>query len=749
MHGVQSSIHQATEKSLSGFCVVEMNFYIVPGGLYQTQQKMVKKIPAEKPNSASSRTSRPGETAPLKSRTLYEESKRSSLETPKNLSFNEPSQAGVTAAPGCPRCVSKLSESHISTLADDKELNQGSITISSSALRERDHDRRTSLFPNSFDVRLDRRKSFNMGRKASYSQVPTASFSSQPPPGAVSVRPELFSHVGNSQDSSRLQIPKFRTITDLSVLNKESLIRKNFYNPSYISTRYNNFLQILSEHHLSDSLNYAAVREHSLMKFISRHDISKQEREKITYVKAKGDIRYYEGLISYELLRCRTFLRWLIRLQSKEDPNQTCIISCEELLQLNFNNYVQFLLNLPNVLPVAPENLDEILAKHYQFRSFFSEMSSALYSLRKAGYADDMPTSISDVEILLETTSRVSNEFILLEKYAIHILVKLNHNFIIENRIVSHLFSLFDLNMKLERMESLKVLHFNTYFSAQYSWYMAISMPFIRVFEANIYGEDPAIVSSFDTYREQLAATTESRKNFKDSDKCLYEDFFSRLKVKDFELFSKWSGKDLVDLQRSSSEKCVGNALDKGCHDFQFKPPNFEYFTNSLLTLESETFHVIHSRDISLQLSPTNFKVILAEFYRLLKKGGVLELPLFKPDDMYIRDLAKLRYLKLQDQTKFMDLEDAQAFEFKPNLMESLLEELARIFGAKNVKFTSVLLSSKNDMSNFLIKHSVMSAYEIHGEVDYFCSRFADEANTDIKENEFLHYYFYIRAEKS
>ncbi|SGZ58821.1 CIC11C00000002086 [Sungouiella intermedia] len=742
-----------------------MNFYIVPAGLYQTQQKMGKKKHGKKRASRSSRTSSSSDktdTPSLKSNTTFGGSIKSLPDTPEDSDPNEISQIPPESGSRMNyNKVPEFSSSTTNTIPLDMEHRHSSGSTTSLTVNTRDQDKRPGLFSVPSDFQQNRRssimsfsssqsKSSNLVRKASYSQVPTASISSQLPPGTVDVRPELFSRQGSHLDHSKphFHVPKFRPITDLSVLNKESLLRHNFLNPNYMSTRYNNFLQILSEHHLSDSMNFAAVREHSLMKFINRHIISKREREMSHAIKSKEDIRYYEGLISYELLQCRTFLRRLISLQSKEIPNRDCIISCEELLQINFINYVRYLLNLPNVLPVAPENLDDILAKHYHFRSFFSEMSSALYSLRKEGYTYEMPTSTSDVEILLETISKVSYEFILLEKYAIHILVKLNHNFAIEQRIVSHLFSLFDLNIKLERMESLKVLNYNTYFSAQYSWYMAITLPFVRVFEANIYGEDPAIVSSLDSYRAHLAATADKRQNFKDSDRLLYEKYFSRLKFKDFLQFVQLSRKDLVNLQRNTFDKFGDHSLDYGHRDFEFKPPNFEFFANSLSTLESETFHVIHSRDIALQLSPTNFKVILAEFYRLLKKGGVLEVPLFKSGDDHIQDLVNPGTSKFPNLTKFMDLEVARTFDLIPHLLESLFEELGQIFGAKNVKFSSVLLSPKNDMNSFFIKHTALSVYEIYGDVDSYCSRFATEDNSNVDKDCF-HYYFYIRAEKA
>lgn len=745
-----------------------MNFYIVPAGLYQTQQKLKKKLVKKRSSNRSSRnstTSDKTDSHSLMSSTTYGDSVKSLPHTPEVQSLLDLHQSKADCESHGGKATSSLSASADSRL-HNFAIDQASTPTSLSAMKLHEHDK--SLKPRwsgeSHSSRRDSSMSFasshasskmtsHLGRKMSYSQVPTASLASQVPPGYVDIRPDLFSS-GRSSDNfahkPHFQVPKFRPITDLSVLNSEYLLNKNFYNPSFMIARYNYFLQVLSEHHLNDSMNFAAVRDHSLLKFINRHSISKLEREKSRSIKSTGDIRYYEGLLSYELLKCRCFLRRLINLQSKEIPNRGNTISCEELLQVNFINYVRYLLNLPNVLPVSPDHLDEILAKHYQFRAFFSEMSSALYSLKKEGYADDIPTPASDVDILVDAITKVSFEFTLLEKYVIHILVKLNHNFIIENRIVKHLFSLFDLNMKLEKRESLKVLNFNTYFSSQYSWYLAITIPFVRVFEANIYGENPKLISDYDTYQSHLSTTSGKRKNFKTSDSELFDAYFNRIDVKDWEMFLQMSRKDLVELQKNScrnSDTYENSTSEAG--GIRFKPPNFEYLTSALSSIESETFHVIQSRDISLQLSPSNFKVIISEFHRLLKKGGVLELPLFRSGDGHIQDLARSGVSKFPNQSKFMDLEVATTFDLIPHLLESLFAELGNLFGSKNVKFSSVLLSAKNDMNNFLIKHTALSVYEIYGDVDGYCSRFAREGDTNADEKDCLHYFFYIRAEKA
>lgn len=748
-----------------------MNFYIVPAASYQVQQKLEKskhgKKRSSRHSSKTSTTSDKTDSQSLKSIITYGDSMKSVSETSEDKEEPEFHES-VNSANELSNSPTKETQNRTTSVASNEfDQSQHPAPTSLSAMKVGNKERHLSLHSGSSESHKFRRNSSmsftslstsnrhssSQVRKMSYSQVPTASLSSQPPPGSVDIRPELFSDSrldGELNAKHQFHIPKYRPITDLSVMNNDALLKKSFYNPSYMVKRYENFLQIFSEHHLGDPINFAAVRKHSLMKFFNRHSRSKSERESSHTIKPNGDIGYYEGLISYELLRCRNFLRRLINMQAGRCLLHATLISCEELLQINFINYIRYLLNLPNVLPIAPENMDEILARHYHFRSFFTEMSSVLYSLKKEGYSDDLTTPTSEFDILLASISKVSYEFIILEKYAIHILVKLNHDSIIEKRICNHLFSLFDLNMKLERTESLKVLNYNTYFSAQYSWYLAITMPFARVFEANIYGEDDFLVADQGVSNKHLATHSEKR-DFKSSDRKLYNEYFSRLNLKDSELFSRLSRRELVELQKLAylgADTISGQALDANGFEPQFKPPNFEYMSNSLSSLESETVHVIHSRDISLQLSPSNFKPILEEFYRLLKKGGILELPLLKSGEHQAEISAKYGISSFPNCSGFMDLDIARSSDIIPNFLDSLLSELSDLFGSKNVKFSPVLLSERNAMNKFLIDHTAMTIYETYGDLDKFCSRFAlDETRSD--DNERLHYYFYIRAEKA
>lgn len=580
----------------------------------------------------------------------------------------------------------------------------------------------------------------------SYSQVPTASISSQLPPGAISVRPELFDlNDGLLENSSSFEIPQFEPITNLSVMNNAQLLKQSFFNPGFLLTRYQGFLQILAEHHLGDPVNFAAVREQSLAKFTNRHLLSKLEREKTRSIRLNGDLGYYEGLISFELLKCRNFLRRLISTHTSRLATGSCI-PCEELLQLNFINYIRYLLRLPDVLPVSPEGLDEILAQHYLFRSFFFDMSSALYSLRKEGYSEDIALPVSEFDILVESISKVSHEYIILEKYAIQILAKLNKDSIVDKRISDHLFSLFDLNMKLEKTESLKILNFNSYFSSQYSWYLAITMPFVRVFETNVNGE------SFSGHMKAEGTTSceFEKRSFKDSDRVLYHQYFSRLDLKDCELYWQKSRQELVELQKLESLAMDANSV-LGESDTsilsQFKPPNFEYLSSSLRELESESIHVIHSRDLGLQLTPLNYRYVLGEFYRILKKGGILELPLLKSGHCNTDNQGKSFQADYPDLLELVNLETTSPSNRIRTFLQTLFAELARLFAPKNVTFTPVLLNKASSMSRFLIEHTNFSLHEIIGDLDGYCSRLADSKQSEDELHQ--HYLIYIRAEKA
>lgn len=751
-----------------------MNFFIVPPVLYQAQQKMKpvkKKKSGRRSSSKSSLKSDKTDAQSVRSSTAPE-SLRSFPESPHEEDEHEGSDLQSERlkqhTPGTGSGASSISARHSnfesvevstppsptvrSTEAD--YFRQGSVYSGSIAAGASGRRNSTSSIAASFVSH--QRNMTSQGRKMSYSQVPSAS-TFQPPPGTIEIRPDLFkSNYGTSSDTSltthatKFELPKYHPLTDLSILNSQDSIEGYFINPSFQVFRFNNYLDLLSDHHLSDPINFATIRDHSLMKFMSRHKASRIERTSHKGIHLKNDIRYYEGILSYELVKCRSFLRTLIRLQSSEDSLRSTIISCEELLQGNFINYIRFLIDLPNVLPIAPEQLDEILAQHYKFKLFFAEMSNALYTFKKDEYGGDVSSSASDVELLIHSIMKVSYEFILLEKYHIHILVKLNHNSLIENRITKHLFNLYGLNMRLNNVESLKVLNYNTIFSAQYSWYLAITIPFVRVFESNVFNENRTLVNDRKAYEEHFKDSDLKKDTFRDLDIELYHTYFKHLNLSDYEAYSRLSRKDLVLLHKSieyKSDKHRGGGVHDPSAAYSHKPRNFEYYSKSLATIASETFHVIQARDLTLQLTPSNHKVVLSEFFRILKKGGILEMPLFKSGDELLQTAPNATRHNFPNALKFMNLNVAAQFNMIPHFLETLFTELQLLFGAKNVKFGSVLLTSKNEVNSYLFKHIGLTIYEVFGEVDKFCARYGNEDGSTHVEEPF-HYYFYIRAEK-
>lgn len=766
-----------------------LNFFVVPAMLYQQQQKvkLKKSRKSGRPRSSKSSSSEKaekGDTRSLRSSATVSESHTSFAETPETESINtaevESRNSGHNIVVSDSVLPSK--DSPLKSISVDKgELvreithkDASSVTSMPLSLSahlnnfkmgdppsnpsihkgstQYGHGKRNSVSSGSTTHTNRRNSSMSAsshvslkagkGRKTSYSQVPSAS-GIEYPPDTLDMQASLYT-------TRSCDVKKFVPITDLSILNSDESIGDHFYNPAFMRQRYNNYLNMLSDHYLSDPINFATVREHSLLKFLSRHKVSRMERMNGVETKGHDDVRYYEGLISYVLLQCRTLIRELIRLQSAEDESRGTIITSEELMQSNFINYVRYLVELPANLSVFPENLDEAALKHYEFKAFFNEISGALYALKKEGLSDDISSFPADTDLLLQSITKVSYEYILLEKYLIQILVKFNHDFLIESRITKHLFGLYDLNMKLESTESIKVLNFNAYFSSQYSWYLAITIPFVRVIETNVYNEHRSLVEDYDAYQGQLNSASSKKVDFSRLDKNLYSKYFKVLNLKNYELYVNMSRKELAELQRriiSEHEKC--SEPDEGADDLfsQIKPPNFEYYTNSLSTMTSETFHVIQSRDLNFQLNPSNFRVILGEFYRLLKKGGVLELPIFRSGDEYLQTLPEATKYAFPDLQTLMSFDIAAKLDLIPHFIETLFNELANLFGPKNVKFSSVLLTPKNEMNRYLIKHTAMSLYEIFGCIDQFCELYGTDFAED-KGSDSFHYYFYIRAEK-
>lgn len=531
-------------------------------------------------------------------------------------------------------------------------------------------------------------------------------------------------------------VPQYKPLLDLAALNSLETVKESLFTPAFQIFRYSSYLDILGDHLGSDPINFASVRHHLLLKFIKRHRDSAEFRDTAPQLLPHNDdIRQYEMWLAYELLKIRHFLREIIHIQSKSRENTTPIIICEELVQVNLVNYVRFVLDLPLPPPCPISQLDKHLAMHYRIRQIFDQIATALVVLKRE---DDgcRPDTGAGVTLLLQAITKVSYEFILLEKYHIHILSKWNNNSILEGRVTKRLYENRAQLLKQQSKESVKVLHYNTYFSAQYGWYAAVTLPFIRFFEANIHAEDPSLVNDKKLYDESMRAQKQT--SFSELDETLYEKHFRHVNFPSYNEFKKIAPDRLVALHRSITKDSPVN-----------KPPNFEYYTHLLATIALETFDVVQTRDISLQLTHLNHPVLLLEFYRILKPGGFLELPLIKFGFESWDLPAGLGTYPYPDRSDFMKLEFGHQFEIMPKFVETLFGLLSNLFGQSNVRFGILLLNAESEVNSFLIKHLALTLHEMFGELESFCAQF-DENDNSLSQSvdQGLHYYFYIRAEK-
>lgn len=682
-----------------------MSFYIVPTMLYQQQQKAKNKKPKRSQSRRSSKSSgsialesTSKDTNPSKShsRASLTGSEDGSVSDPNKLFIRTHNEDGEYireeiedfAHQSVPDVLAKeLKLQTVNNLTDTENSILGRYSEDPKTFEKSKYDTQTESTPSRLHLKMER---------------------------------------------SKLQNTIFETFQSLEILNSEKKILKFFYKPEFVMLRFTLFLDSLYDHQVSDPINFAGVRVHSLYKFISRLNSSLLNDIGNSLNPIKSDIHHFEGLISYELLRCRHFLRRL------KGPNfESTIRLTEELIQSNIINYIRFLLFLPNLSQKAIEDNGEFCIQHYQFKSFFADMAVKLNSIRKDGYMDEVSVGVLNEDYLLQSLVKITYEFNLLESYFIHILFKLGNGFLIEQRLTKHLFSLYKLNLKLERKESLKVLVFNSIYSRQYSWYLAATLPFLRIIETSVIYED---------CDEKQAENSE---DFGSIDKCLWDEFFSKLNFGTFEEFSGLSKRDLASIQRDASNNPnIVKLSSDNLSVTKIKPVNFEYYSKSLKTISSETFHVIQSRDLSTQLKTSNFKSIIKEFYRLLKPGGRLELPLFRSGDEPNLSIPQGIKTTFPNPSTFMGIEIKESLELIPYFLEELFQELCETFGAKNIKYSSSLLSSHHNINNYLISFTALSVYERFGQVDKLCEQFDRLKNQEKLNESSCHYFFYIQAEK-
>lgn len=726
-----------------------MNFYIVPPILFQEQQKLKKKKHAKrKGKSRLGSVSEQGRSSKstASTRSIHSISEIEQANDSESESLLTRRSGILGSASG--KSIDLVSNASLLNLHNFEEgiTPTSSLAMNIDSRQRAKRDSALSLVHSNNSVfnslHSTRKDTVAQNRKISFSQVPAASTASEPPSVSVPPRDHLRRTMHSKSIVSKFEIPKFELIMDLSILNDYLIAKNHFYNQLILETRFSTYLNLISDYQPSDPINFSVVRAESLLKIIKRHGLNHIERSAVNEIKHVEDVRYYEGLLFYELMQCRNFIGELLLAESKNNSKKETILFNETLLQLNFANYVWYVLCLPNISLNDQTGLDEVVSKHYHFKSIFFEVRSALYDLNMENYSEDVSSSVASTNLFMQSVTKVASEFVMLENYLIHILGKFGGNSPIDSRVAKHLFSLYDLNIKLGNSESLKILHYNMLLSDRFSWDLAINVPFVRVFEMNINNEFKDSINDLQAYLNQSYTEGNAGKvTFHDKDKSLFDQYFTTLDLKDYEHYQSMTGSEFVNLQKTTSEHMhISSMLSDKLNNHYHKPPNLEYYTDSLFSIASNTFHVINCRDAYFQFTTTNYKVVLREFYRLLKSGGILELPLFIPGDSLIDTMMQ----------KKSSLTGAQfpAPKHIHNFVFSICEELNSLFGTKNVKFSEVLLSPQNSISAFWVKYISFLTNDAYGDVNTFCAKHHLGDISEIQNAEDKHYYCYIRAEK-
>lgn len=758
-----------------------MSFYIVPSVLYQTQQKIKQAQKkkhgkkSKKHDKSDSKLSSPSSStnASIRASSIYEEpiEEEGQHTSGASVSGASASISGSSHNEEFPNALTdklstlKKTESSSSIASkyvdSPKSLNQPSSyfeikpgTFSSEGnspanvtdnlnLQHLDinEKRRNSTSTTSSVPRIRLRQNSSLSLASQQTAVSNKekerSKLASPESDNESIQSKIFKP--NYSPSQSFEFPAFECTLDLTVMNTIESITENFYSPTFQIFRFKNFLDILKGQHDNDPINFANIRFNSISKFLLRHnDFHDVAIEDVV----KGfDIKNFEGVLSCSLISMRSFIRKLIRHDSNKTTNRSEIYSCEELVQLNFTNYLRFILNLPQSVLTAPaELLTEYQIVHQKFKIMFTRLIKALHTFQKEDSGDDLATATNAVAFLFQLITKVSYDYILLEKYHINILTKLSNNCLVDGRIASTLFNKYQNSLlNSESYEPPKVMFYNAYFSVQYSWYLSVTLPFVRVLESNIFNENATLISDYEKYKEFEKSST--KVDFKDLDQKLYDNHFKKLNIKNFNDFKSMTDEQLVDLQRATEipEEGEEKANFQGSH----KPQNFEFYGKSLGTLAEGTFDLIQCRDLLFQLTNTNYKTLMHEFHRVLKNGGVLEIPIILSGADTIKSDNSIVGLPKFTRTTGSDL--SSHYDMIPNFAEVLLTTIIEVFGEDNVKFSCVLLNSSNEITSFLARDIGLHVAEIISKTDEFCKQFyADQG----KVNQDVHFFFPIQATK-
>ncbi|EMG47569.1 hypothetical protein G210_2031 [Candida maltosa Xu316] len=546
----------------------------------------------------------------------------------------------------------------------------------------------------------------------------------------------------------------FRAIIDLSVYNTKQSMERNFFAPQYQIFRYNSFLDLLSEYHSGDAINISNIRYHLLLKFISKQKNARDYTRKglPSNSSSSYSLTMADSVLAYHLYGpTRAVLRQII----KNTANNQELYNHEELVQCNFINFVRYIISIPKDLDT--KDFSDIEKKIYDIKHVFESVADDIFTLKKDRFSDSMLSEDNSqlrYKLLIETITKVCYEYLLLEKYRFDIISKYHNNNLIDDDILRQFFQKYENNLKTKNRENVKVLIYNTTNSVQYSNYFALTTPFIRIFESHIYTEDSNLIKDKDAYRDAELKTP--KVDFTPSDQELFETFTKKIPFTSYAEFKSLTMDKLVKLHKSIDNQSPKYArinrheMPDPASNYSFKPMNFEYYGASLTTIPNNTFELIHSPDLAFQLTKANYKTVLEEFHRILKPGGFLNVDTVQFGAQTAKDfLNKYKDGKFPSAGDTEDFGVYSYFNSMPDFLEVVLSELSRIFGKNQVKFGISILSSKSDVTAFIIKFAGMRLFEVLGKFDAYCDSFQENGERfDTINDESIHFGIQIRATK-
>ncbi|CCE78117.1 Piso0_000731 [Millerozyma farinosa CBS 7064] len=557
----------------------------------------------------------------------------------------------------------------------------------------------------------------------------------------------------DSTTSVDLNVLEYQLVSDLSVFNTWESMKKSLYFPTFQEIRYHNFLNVLSGQHRSDPVSYATDRRQSLTKFIKTFEKSNEVDYK-SRIEKRNDTHYYEVILGSIMLNLRELFKEIIRKQFSYDETKQKLMNHDEILQVNVSNYIHFLFGLPSIqdLRIRKSQLKEMHMMHYTFKALFEMVGEELYALKKDELVSVEDRKEAIQHCVSDAFRKEGFEFLRLETFLLQILAKLGNNLLIDNRHSKVLFDIYSGRMKSNNQESIKILNYNLRFSAQNSWCLALTVPFVKVVEMSIASEENDLINDYKQYHENSSKVIKT--DFMEQDEFLFHNYFKLLGFHDFESYRSASYRKLVKLHKSISSSAleqqkykIGLARNSAIPGFN-KPINFQYYPESLATLKSETFHLIQSRDLFLQLTRKNYSTVLNEFHRILKTGGVLELPYLQTGSNISKEALEQGTSSIPD----IDINSDQLKKFNliPSFTSTIIKKLNQIFGSQNVKVGFSVLSSKNDIFNHLYENYGAIVHSAFDSLNDFYARYADSIqNKAIDKDKELFYLIHIRAQKS